>query len=662
MNLSEIFDINARQLRALNAAKILTTQELLDCKPKHYYNLNDVCSIRQLQDGQMGCVMATLTTIRNRISASGRQTTTAVLTEDKDTTFLVVWIEQKYRVRQYAPYIGEKMLVFGKVGVNPQYQKKTIFAPVVFKPFSSVEGGFFVSYKDIRGISDENISRCVKSALINTDIKDPLPNQIRAHYRLYDRMLAYEKIHFPQSQEEIIQAQKRFVFDDLLTFSIQLENTEREMSKGSSFIIRTLACMRQMETSLPYQLTKGEGQKDVLEDILAGMKQGRRMDAVIQGDVGCGKSIVAFLLMMAVAENGGQSVMMASTAVLAQQHYDQMQEYAQTYGYRAALLAGKLKATEKRRILEGLKDGSIHFLIGTHSVFSDSIEFKNLALAVMDEEHKYGVNQRKALIEKGGPGLHVISMSATPIPRSVASTMFSCSRRLYSIRHMPAGRLPVKTAIYNKEDSILKFIRKEIETGRQAYVVCPLVEKDEDKSAGVLSVEDTFRIYESYFTALGIRCAILTSRTKKEEAERILKAFTVNTIQILISTTVVEVGVNVPNASVIVINSAERFGMASLHQLRGRVGRNTYQSYCILNTQDTGNERLKAVASTTDGFQIAEMDMKLRGAGNLVGVEQTGRDKYLNEAMQYPAMFAKVREIAAKMYDEGTAQAFLEGV
>ena len=219
----------------------------------------------------------------------------------------------------------------------------------------------------------------------------------------------------------------------------------------------------------------------------------------------------------------------------------------------------------------------------------------------------------------------------------------------------------MKTAIYNKEDSILKFIQKEVEKGRQAYVVCPLVERDEEKSADIRSVEDTFRIYESYFAPVGIRCAVLTSRTKKEEADRILQSFTANEIQILIATTVVEVGVNVPNASVIVINSAERFGMASLHQLRGRVGRSGYQSYCILNTQDTGNERLKAVASTTDGFQIAEMDMKLRGAGNLVGVEQTGRDKYLNEAMQYPAMFAKVREIAAKMYDEGTALAFLEG-
>ena len=660
MNLSEIFDINARQLKALNAAKILTAQDLLDCKPKHYYNLDDIRSIRQMQNGEMGCVTATLVTIKNKISASGRRMTMAVLTEDKDTSLLVVWIEQPYRVRQYVPYIGEKMIVFGKIGINPQYKTKTMFAPVVFKTFSST-GGYFVTYKDIRGISDENISKCVRAAMLNSEIKDPLPEEIRTRYRLYDRKQAYEKIHFPQSQEEIMQAQKRFVFDDLLTFSIQLENAEREMSKGSSFNIRSLAHMRKMEASLPYQLTQGEGQKDVLEDILTSMKQGRRVDAVIQGDVGCGKSIVAFLLMMAAAENGGQSVMMASTAVLARQHYEQMKEFAQAYGYRAALLAGKQKAAEKREILAGLKNGSIHFLIGTHSVFSDNIAFENLALAVMDEEHKYGVNQRKALIEKGGSGLHVVSMSATPIPRSVASTMFSGSRRLYSIRHLPAGRLPVKTAIYNKEDSILKFIQKEVEKGRQAYVVCPLVERDEEKSADIRSVEDTFRIYESYFAPVGIRCAVLTSRTKKEEADRILQSFTANEIQILIATTVVEVGVNVPNASVIVINSAERFGMASLHQLRGRVGRSGYQSYCILNTQDTGNERLKAVASTTDGFQIAEMDMKLRGAGNLVGVEQTGRDKYLNEAMQYPAMFAKVREIAAKMYDEGTALAFLEG-
>ncbi len=662
MELSEIFEITSRQVGTLSRAHIHTVKELLDCRPRHYFDLDRITLLAEAPEGQTCGIAGILKSIRNHATRGGRLMTAAELREEGSGNILkVLWIEQPYRVRQYVTYIGARIIACGKVSYDPAYRTYSMFAPSVFKE-AEQHNGIFVGYKDIKGISDENISKCVRAALEADEVADPLPEALRCRYRLLSRRDAYRCIHFPDTMDEVTLARKRFVFDDLLYLSLQLEDAERAMSRGSGFAVRTLSKTRDMEASLPYALTEGKGQKDVLEALLGDMQNGRRVDAVIQGDVGCGKTIVAFLLLMAAAENGGQGVMMASTTVLAQQHFAEMKEWASKYGFHAAILAGTMKASEKKKILAGLADGSIDILIGTHGVFSTNVAFKNLALVIMDEEHKYGVKQREALIAKGGTGVHVVSMSATPIPRSIATVIYNGQRKLYSIEKMPAGRLPVKTAIYSGMPSIMRFLRREIEAGRQAYVVCPLVDKNEQKLEGVFSVEDTLRIYESYFLPYGINAAALTARTKKAEAEAILEEFQANRIQILISTTVVEVGVNVPNASVIVINSADRFGLASLHQLRGRVGRGKYQSYCILNSEDTENERLKVIASTTSGFDIAEQDMKLRGAGNMVGVEQTGRDRFMEEAMQYPAMFAKVRQIAVGMFTDGTAQAYLTAV
>lgn len=662
MQLSDCFEITTRQINALKAAHINTTQELLDCLPKHYYDMSKVVSLSPEISNEFCGIVGEMTEIITILTKSGREMTIATVIDDKSGLELKVnWMCEKYRKKMYAVLTNEKVLVYGKISYSPEYKSYNTFAPIIFKKAEN-DRGIFCTYRDIKNISDESLKKCIKAAVDNYQDADLVPEKIRKHYGLLDKRSAYYHIHFPKNMDVVTHAKKRFVFDELLYFSLQLEADERGMSRGSSFNIKTLKKTRDMENSLAYSLTTPNGQKEVLEDILSDMRDGRRVDAVIQGDVGCGKSIVAFLLLSAVAENGGQAVMMASTSVLARQHYEEMEEYAIRYGYGIAYLDGGVKASEKRRILAGLENGNISILIGTHSVFSPSVKFKNLTLAIMDEEHKYGVKQREALIAKGGDGVHVVSMSATPIPRSIAGTVYNGNRKLYSIEKMPGNRLPIKTTIFTGNIPIMRFLEREIKQGRQAYVICPLVDKKEENWQEIRSVEETLKGYRAYYNNTGIRVEALTGKTKKADKEEIIDLFTVNKIQILISTTVVEVGVNVPNASVIVINNAERYGIASLHQLRGRVGRGKYQSYCILNSDDKENERLKVIASTTSGFEIAEADYELRGAGNVIGVEQTGKDKNLALAMQYPAMFKKVREIAAQMYEDGTGIDYLENI
>ena len=407
----------------------------------------------------------------------------------------------------------------------------------------------------------------------------------------------------------------------------------------SGYIIKTLANTNKFLNSLPYKLTAD--QQETLSAMVDKAKKGQRINSLVQGDVGCGKTIVAFTMMFSMADNGYQSVLMAPTGVLAEQHYKELKEYAEKHSYKAVYLGSNMKASERKKALKGIEDGTYNFVVGTHSVINKDVKFKALGMAVIDEEHRFGVDQRNGAIKEGN--CHVITMSATPIPRSLALTIYGKATDVYTIKTMPNGRKPVKTKIFNKEQGIFKFMQNQIAEGRQCYIVCPLKEENE-KLENVESVEEVYQKVNNYFKDSGIRTEMLVGGMSKEDTDSILSEFTKNNVQMLIATTIVEVGVNVPNASVILIRNAERFGLATLHQLRGRVGRGSYQSYCILQSDDEANPRLNAMVQTTDGFEIAQIDLNLRGSGDFIGTKQSGENREVMLMLQYPEFYKKIEK------------------
>lgn len=494
-------------------------------------------------------------------------------------------------------------------------------------------------YSKIKNVSNYTLMELFEDALQEQE-EDTIPYALRNKY--YDINHALKGVLFPENADEVIASQKRMVLDDMVYFQGQFELLSRE-AKPAGLKISSDTLSQKIISSLPYNLT--DDQRKVFEEVRTNLYKGKRIRALVQGDVSCGKTIVAFLCMSLVAGEGHQAVLIAPTKILADQHFAELSSLLKDTGERAALIeAGKYT----KKDLEDIKNGDIRFVIGTQALLSDKIEFKDLGLVVVDEEHKFGVEQRNTLRQKQ-EGTNSISMSATPIPRTLALSLFDENMSVYQIKQMPAGRKPVQTAVCGS-GKILPFVRNILETGQQVYAVCPRIGEEEDDGIDMMSVDRAYEVYTKHF---GDRYTVakLTGETKKDESEQILNDFKDGKIDILVSTTVVEVGVNNPNATLMVIHNAERFGLSGLHQLRGRVGRGQLQSYCLLITdKNEDNERLSTLERTTDGFEIAEADMKyLRKTGNLFGEEQSGKNRYVEEMMANPTIFADAQAIVKKM-------------
>lgn len=451
---------------------------------------------------------------------------------------------------------------------------------------------------------------------------------------------------------QIEKAHDRLLLDDMVYFAMSNEYAARSSSIGSTFNIKTLGTIKEITENLPYQLTKD--QKDTVNSMIQKVREGKRLNALVQGDVGCGKTIVAILMMAALAENGYQAVLMAPTQVLAKQHYADLCAILEPVGFHIAYLGSNMKVKEKKAVLASIASGEANIIVGTHSVIGKSVEYKNLGITVTDEEHKFGVAQRAALVEKAAAGVHSITMSATPIPRTLAQVIYGSAIDLYTIQTMPAGRKPVVTGIATDEERIMRFVLSQKRKGHQCYVVSPMIDSSEDM-AGVLSVEEVSREYEKWLKPYGVRIATLTGRDSKETTEETIQKFKDGAIDVLIATTVIEVGVNVPNATAMIITNAERFGLSSLHQLRGRVGRSSLQSYCVLQSNDQSEkamQRLGAMVRTTNGFEIAEEDLKIRGAGDFLGTRQSGENKYMALMLAYPDKYKYALTLAKRILDD----------
>jgi ATP-dependent DNA helicase RecG len=530
---------------------------------------------------------------------------------------------------------GQTYIVFGRVSffngraqiVHPEIEpyvaatagQKSVLEPV----YPSTE-----KLKS-RGLNGKQIGKLTQALFMQISERD-LPENLPASL-LNDhlsRWEAYRQIHFPQSQALYKKALKRLVFEELFIAQVRLNLVKidrHKNSRGHKFEVVGDYFNNFYNHHLPFELTGA--QKRVIKEIRQDTARGYQMNRLLQGDVGSGKTMIALLSMLIAADNGYQSCMMAPTEILAQQHYAGLSELLKDMPIEVALLTGSTKIAERRRILQGLLDDTIHFVVGTHAIIEEVVQFKNLGLAVIDEQHRFGVAQRAQLWKKASIPPHVLVMTATPIPRTLAMTAFGDLD--YSVMdELPPGRQPIKTVhrFETARANVMDFVKTEIQKGRQAYFVYPLIEESEK-----LSFEDLMQGYEqvkSYFPEPTYKISMVHGRQKNIEKETNMQRFVSGDTQILVGTTVIEVGVNVPNASVMVIESSEKFGLSQLHQLRGRVGRGSEQSYCILlssvKASREARERLKIMCDHTDGFIIAEKDLEIRGPGDIDGTRQSG--------------------------------------
>lgn len=533
--------------------------------------------------------------------------------------------------------IGKKYLVYGKVSffqhqaqiTHPDYEMVDAPAkiePFVFEPiYPSTEK---LKTKNLNGKQLGKLTATILSQTQARDFPENIPSRILAELKLMHRYEAYKNIHFPKTQEDYKAALRRLKFEELFLAQIRykmIRNNRHHHSTGVVFEKVGDLFNNFYSTCLPFELTNA--QKKVLKEIRQDTLSGRQMNRLLQGDVGSGKTIVALLSMLLAADNGFQSCMMAPTEILAQQHYHSIQKLTKTLPIQIHILTGSTKAAQRKKILQSLLDGSCQFIVGTHALVEDKVVFKNLGLAIVDEQHRFGVEQRAKLWKKATVAPHILVMTATPIPRTLALTVYGDLD--YSIMdELPPGRQEIKTIQRNEmyRMQVMAFIQSEIQKGRQAYIIYPLIEESEK-----LSYEDLMQGYEqvkTYFPEHLYSISMVHGRMPVQQKEVNMQRFINHETQILVATTVIEVGVDVPNASVMLIESAEKFGLSQLHQLRGRVGRGAEKSYCILLTgskvSHDARARLKILCDTNNGFIIAEKDLALRGPGNIEGTQQSG--------------------------------------
>lgn len=609
--------------KLLHKAGIADVEGLLRYYPRNYDVYEMPENIADLEEGTVKAVSAAVSS-GVYMNTAGRLKVITVTVSDKSGRLNVVWFN--------APYL-RSMLKKGSVfvfrgRVVRKNGKLELEHPEIFTPaaYEEVLHNMQPVYRLTAGLTNKALAKLVRQTLEDRSLQtEYLPDEIRERYQLADINFALRAIHFPGNMEELLTARKRLVFDEFLFFilSVQLLKEKTEEAENH-FPMKMTWTTEEVIERLPYNLTRA--QMNTWHEIERDLAGRSMMSRLVQGDVGSGKTIIAFLAMILAGENGYQSALMVPTEVLARQHYEAFVSLKEEQGLsiRAVLLTGSSTAKEKREIYEEIRSGSADVIIGTHALIQEKVEYKNLGLVITDEQHRFGVKQREALTTRGNPP-NVLVMSATPIPRTLAIILYG-DLDISVIDELPAKRLPIKNCVVDTSyrPKAYSFIEKQVREGRQAYIICPMVEESEGLEAE--NVTDYIKKVRSSLSQ-DIRVEYLHGKMKAKDKNRIMEEFAAGEIQVLVSTTVVEVGVNVPNATVMMVENAERFGLAQLHQLRGRVGRGEYQSYCIFiqgNKEETTSRRLEILNKSNDGFYIAGEDLKLRGPGDLFGIRQSG--------------------------------------
>ena len=646
-------NVKPNKKKQLESKGIRTVEDLLQYLPRSYKDFRQSTGIPP--HDQISLVCARIVSCERR-PGNGRQFVVAnCLIEPQNYNLTVRWFNMHWIYSSIKSLADSqaKVIIAGKIDFSDKYGYN-LNQPEVFEPVSEKVLRIYPVYSSVPGMSTSYLEDTMQKAIaLGLSDSEMLPRDVVVSSGEISMPDALRQIHMPKTMEEVERGRSRILFNDLLYFAIHNELNRSEVSAGSQYNIKTRALLRKIIASLPYELT--HDQSEAIQKMLKNAEDGRRINALVQGDVGCGKTIISILMAAAFADSGYQAVIMAPTQVLAKQHFKSITAMLEPFGIRTAFLDSSLKKNERGAVLKRIADGDAQIIIGTHSCVGKDVIYKDLALTVVDEEHRFGVRQRAAIVEKASRGVHSITMSATPIPRSLAQVIFGDTIQLHTIRSMPTGRKTVRTRVFKNQVGNMKFVLKEVQAGHQAYVVCPMIENSE-KVPGVKSVEQVSKEYNDYLGPAGVRIGALTGKTSKEETEEIIERFRRGKLDVLIATTVIEVGVNVPNATVMVVTNAERFGLSSLHQLRGRVGRSDLQSYCVLQSEDEtpkGLARLQVMCDTTDGFKIAEADLNQRGAGDLLGTQQSGDNKYVSLMIANPEKYQYALCVAKDLIQRG---------
>lgn len=601
---------------------IYDTDDLLHYYPRNYDEYETPVDIAELKEETVQAVSAAVCSGVYVNSVRGRQII-SVNIADQSGKFPVVWFNLPYLKKTLRK--GSWFVFRGRI-VRKQ-GKLEMEHPEIFTPsaYEEILHNLQPIYGLTAGLSNKTVVKMVTQLLETLPMQSEyLPEELKERYRLADINYALKTIHFPKNKEELLVSRKRLVFDEFLLFIISVRRMkEKAEETPNCFPVKETWLTEEVIERLPYSLTNA--QLNAWHEIERDLAGRTMMSRLVQGDVGSGKTILAFLAMFLVADNGYQAALMAPTEVLARQHYEGFLKLMEEQGlsFPTVLLTGSDTAKEKRIAYERIASGEAAIIIGTHALIQEKVEYANLALVITDEQHRFGVKQREALTTRGNPP-NVLVMSATPIPRTLAIILYG-DLDISVIDELPAKRLPIKNCVVNTSyrPKAYSFIEKQVRQGRQAYVICPMVEESEGMDAENV-LDYTQKLKENLPS--DIRIEYLHGKMKPKEKNRVMESFAAGEIQVLVSTTVVEVGVNVPNATVMMVENAERFGLAQLHQLRGRVGRGEYQSYCIFiqGNQDQISKRLEILNKSNDGFYIAGEDLKLRGPGDLFGIRQSG--------------------------------------
>ncbi len=612
--------IGEQRAKSLEKLRIFTLRDLISYFPRDYEDRRTFRKIRDLEPGETACVtaMAAASPTLNRVRKG--MELVKVRAVDETGALDVTFFNQTY-MRDHIR-AGEQYTFFGKAEV--QGSRRTMVNPLVERENSrTMTGRIMPVYPLTAGISQLTMTRSVEQGLAACRdlLPDPLPDEVRRDHQLCHTGYAYDQIHFPDDENTLAIARRRLAFEELFLLAIGMQVLSRRREELSCAPLRDLD-LTAFYGSLPFSLTGA--QQRAVDEILADLASGRPMNRLVQGDVGSGKTMVAAAAMVCAARSGRQTALMAPTEILAEQHYKGLAPLLEGLGIPCALLTGAARAKERRAVLEGLESGRLQAVIGTHALISPDVTYRDLGLVVTDEQHRFGVGQRSALSAKGERP-HLLVMSATPIPRTLALMIYG-DLDVSVIDELPPGRQGIDTFAVTGayRPRIYKFLAREIAAGRQAYMICSMVEENgaDDRKA----VTEYARVLqEQVFPQLRVAC--VHGRMKGREKEAVMTAFAGGEADILVSTTVVEVGVDVPNATVMVIEDADRFGLSQLHQLRGRVGRGKHKSYCVLITDNRSEEtlaRMRVMAQTGDGFRIAEEDLRLRGPGDFFGRRQHG--------------------------------------
>lgn len=620
--------VGPKKNKALKRLGIETLYDLLTHYPRRYEDRTNIKKIREAVAGETETVSGQIQQVSESMPRRGLKILKVSITDGSGMMYLT-WFNQPFLKAKMKP--GLKIFVTGKVAYaygGQGFKEMNAINSYEFasSDAESMKAEFLPVYGATEELSQKFLRDIMQLALTETEpVPDSLPERICQQYHFLSHQEAVEKIHFPKTAEDITKARERLAFEELYIIQcglLLLKKKYREQQEGIRHLPNS-NLLKQIYKQIPFALT--QDQQNVWQEICRDMEKILPMRRLVQGDVGSGKTIIAALALAKTIENGFQGILMAPTEILASQHFDSMKNLFEPCGVRVGLLSGKLTTRQRDLTRQAAAEGTLDLVIGTHALIQEDVCFARPGLVVTDEQHRFGIRQRAVLEEKGERLPDVLVMTATPIPRTMTLTVYG-DLDVSIIRQLPPGRKPVRTFVRkpDKRNAIYRFVYDEIQKGRQAYVVCPLIEVSE-----TIDVQSAQEVYEELQQGIlkNVSCALVHGKLSSKEKEALMDSFYKNEIQVLIATTVIEVGVNVPNASIMVIEGAERFGLAQLHQLRGRIGRGGYQSYCILISKaksENARERLQIMERSHSGFELAEEDLRLRGPGQFFGSLQHG--------------------------------------